>query len=346
MKSKVKTRRSPAKAAKRETFDIRVEDPKFLELEKLINQRKYITRKIRNLPKLEQRLRIENPDVSIQQLVKHLQKKKSAIDKAMAKHGGFSKRKRPLSPLPQVTTMVMERCGPMSIEEVLAKMYLSVYTTEQRDFKPTCPTVNGRAIPELTDWGTEITAVTDLNRNSSANYYTVRRGYGMGELVWNISAWLNDDAGVGFDDPDSAGWYDGVCISLSITECESTVVASLGTKFEGFIKSEADDHNEIRQYIYVAYSDEDGNLPTYTSFGDKYDLNYIDLSGNIGLPEGPEGPIFHSGWVTANMSFNVKSNVTPKFEVATCTELRAQDGTLQVVGDWTISDLVYSITPV
>jgi hypothetical protein len=347
MKRKVKARQSPAKAVKRETFDITVENPKLLELEKLINQRKRITRKIRNLPKLEKRLIIESPEVTLQQLFERLQKTKSAIDKAIAKHDGLSKSKRPPSPLPAVSALVMERVGPMSIEQALAKLHASVATPNPADFRPTCPTVNGSAVPYLTQVGTRLSAVEDLNHNSTANYYVGTSGYSMGRLVWDIAAWLNDDASRWrFDDPDAIGWYDGVCISMPRLECDSTVVASLGLGFGGHIRSEADDHNEIRQYVYVAHSDEDGNLPASVAFGDRYELNAIDLSGEIGLPEDPEGPIIGSGWVTATMSFNTNANATPKVAVATCTELRAQDGTLKIAGDWKISDLVYSMTPI
>lgn len=346
MKRKVKERQSPAKAAKREMFDITVENPKLLELEKLINQRKRITRKIRNLPKLEKRLIIESPEVTLQQIFERLQRTKSAVNKAIAKHDGLSKSKRPPIPLPTVSAVVMERLGPKSIEEVLANLHRSV-AANPVDFRPTCPTVNGSAVPYLTQVGTRLSAVEDLNHNSTANYYVGTSGYSMGRLFWDIAAWLNDDASIWrFDYPDTIGWYDGVCFSMPRLECDSTVVASLGLGFGGHIRSEADDHNEIRQYVYVAHSDEDGNLPASVAFGDRYDLTSIDLSGEIGLPESTLGPIISSGWTTAHMSFNVKSNTTPKVAAAICTELRAQDGTLKIAGDWRISDLVYSITPV
>lgn len=345
MKRKAQPRKSPAKGSKPATFDIKVQDPKRLELEKLINQRKRITRKIRNLPKLEQRLRIEDPDVSLQQLVERLQKRKSDLDKALAKHDGFSKRKRRPSPLSPVRMMVMERSGPMSIEEVLAGMYHRV-AIDWSKYLPSCPTLNGRAVPVLTRIGTRLEAAVDLNHNSSASYYYIGPSYSNGQLVWNIGAWLNDDASAWRDDdPDTVAWYDNICIYLPMLECDSTVDASLSIRFEGHITSEADDHNEIRQYVYVAHSDENGNLPASLSFGDKYPLNDIDLSGEIGLPEDIEGPIIDSDWVTASMSFSAKANVVPTVAVGTCTELSAQDGTLRIGGDWRISDLVYSITP-
>lgn len=138
-------------------------------------------------------------------------------------------------------------------------------------------------------------------------------------------------------------WYDSVCMFLPTVECDSTVVASFSVRFSGEIRSEADDHNEIRQYVYVAHSDEDGNLPPSVSFGEEYSLNNIDLSGEIGLPFGNR---FDSEWVTANMTFNVKSNVMPKVAVANCTQLDAQDGTLEIIGTWRITDIFYSITPI
>ena len=347
MNSKVKKRRSAEKATRQETFSITVDDPKLLEVEKLINQRKHITRKIRNLPNLKKQFEIENSGVTLKQLSEHLQKEKSAIDKALAKHARLSKSKKTSRLLPALSTVVMERRGPMSIEELLAKMYPTVYPPDPMDFRPFCQTVNGRAIPELIFTGIKIDALEDLNHNSSAHYYVCRRGYSMGELVWNIAAWLNDDAGIGrFDYPDSYGWTDYAEIYLCGVECDSKIVASIGLRFEGHIASKAKDHNEIRQYVYVDHSDENGNLSANVAFGDKYNLNIIDLSGEIGLPEGSQGPIIDSGWVTANMSFNVKSGIMTTFRVAPCTELIAEDGTLKIVGDWKISDLVYSITPV
>jgi hypothetical protein len=238
---------------------------------------------------------------------------------------------------------VYKELGPLTIEEVLAKQQHRVHTN-WRDIigQSACPTVNGQATPYLTRVGSTVDALNDLNHNSTADYTVDQQSYWMGELDYLIGVWLNDDASIFRDDnPDSVMWYDNVCIFLPTVECDSTVVASLSMRFSGDIWSEADDHNEIRQYVYVAHSDEYGVLPPYASFGDEYSLNNLDLSGEIGLPSNS----FDSEWITASMSFNVKSGVMPMVAVANCTELEAQDGTLEIIGTWRITDLVYSITP-
>lgn len=60
----------------------------------------------------------------------------------------------------------------------------------------------------------------------------------------------------------------------------------------------------------------------------------------------PYGNRIDSEWMTATMSFSSKSGTTPVVALANCTELRAQEGTLQIIGTWSVTDLVYSITPV
>jgi hypothetical protein len=345
MKRKVQARQSPLKSAKPVTFDIAVQDPKILELEKLINQRKRITRKIEDLPKLEQRLKIENPGFTLEQLFVRLEEKKIALDKAIAKHDGLSKQKNPGPHIPRVGQIaVLKERAPMTFQEIVERMQALAHTNLGKFLPRTCPTVNGRTTPYLTRIGTTIPDLNDLNHNSSANYIVDQQSYSMGELNYLIGAWLNDDASIWrFDDPDSVMWYDNICLYLPTLECDSIVVASLSMRFSGEIFSEAGDHNEIRQYVYIAHSDEDGNLPPYVSFGEKYSLNNIDLSGEIGLPGGNR---FDSDWVRADMSFTAKSNVTPQVAVANCTELFAQDGTLEIIGTWRITDLVYFITPI
>jgi hypothetical protein len=343
-KRKVASTQSAGAKVKPATMDITVQDPEVLALRRLIENRRRITRKISRLPALEARLKIENPGVTLSQMFERLQKRKGVIDKALAKHDGLSRRakeKRGPAGVRQ-SSVIMER-APMSLEEILARQQNRVMLDWRDVLKKDCPAVNGRAMPYLARTGSTVAAINDLNHNSSANYIVDQQSYFGGELCYLISAWLDDDASIWRDDdPDSMMWYDNICLYLPNVQCDSRIVASLSVRFSGEIASEADDHNEVSQYVYVAHSDENGNLPPYVTFGDEYQLNTLDLSGEIGLPFGNR---FDSEWVTATMSFNAKANTMPMVEVANCTELKAQDGTLRIIGSWEITDLIYSITP-
>jgi hypothetical protein len=325
-------------------FDVKVLDEERLELQKLIKQRNRITRKISELPQLEPRIKIENPELTLQQLFERLQRKKTEIDEKIAKYSSSSEQESKTPPLPKPRSFSFrEEQYTMSIEEIAENYAARVYPDWRDRFQQSeCPMISGTAIPYLTRTGATVSALNDLNHNSSADYVAAQQSWYAG-IRYDIAAWLNDDASIWRDDnPDSFMWYDNICIFLPTAECDSKVYAEVAIKFLGRIDSEADDHNEILQYAYVAHSDENGNLPPYVSFGDKYDLNHIDLSGEIGLPYGNS---FGSYWAIAEMSFEVKSGAASKVAIGNCTQLEAQDGTLLITGSWIITNLYYSIRP-
>jgi hypothetical protein len=322
-------------------LEIRV-DPTRLALRKLLRQRKRLTRKIKRLPELEARHRIERPDVTMEELLARLERAKTAADAALAKHGRRDGEKANRAPKAGSVAFAATEARFTQREILRENLGYLAALLELLQVQADC-TLSGNAAPQLVATGGRVPVLNDLNHNSSAGYQADSQSYLSGQLAYLVAAWLDDDASVWRnDDPDSAMWYDNVCMFLPPAPCDVTVNARFMVRFSGQVRSEADDHNEIRHYVYAAHSDEDGNPPAYVSFGDEYPLTDIDLSGEIGLPLGDR---IDSGWVTATMSFPVRAGVTAAVFVANCTELHAQDGTLEIIGTWTISDLTYVMAP-
>jgi hypothetical protein len=328
------------------TFEIKVQNHDLLALRNMIKERKYITRKLQRLPHLRNRLEIENPDVSIQELVDRLIQKKDILDKEILKYNNFSKAKRSSSAQVGENFVFVKRAplGPsldLDIDQIMK-------VREGIEFiypfwRTTCPILNGTTMLFLPSWGMTNSDLNSINHNSSADYEVDHVSYFLGELDYEYNAWLNDDASLWRNDnPDRHNWYDHIHAYLPTPECDSRVVASVKFRSSGRILSEADDHNEIEQTVYVAHSDENGILPASVSFGDQFDVIDFDLSGEIGLPGGNN---YDSGWYTADMSFNVNSGVMPQIAIAAYTELTAQDGVLEILGNWEFQGLTYRTTP-
>ena len=349
MKRKAQATKSPVQEVKPAILAITVQDHDLLALHKLLRHRKRITRKMRELPKLEPRLKIENPELSLQQLADRLQRDKATTDKAIAEYSSSFERKRGISSLPKPRAVsFMKESRSMTTAEILHE-HTNRMSSYWRDVlsqllqSSDCSAVTGRATPFLCGTGYISEDLSDLNHDSSIGYGVDLSTYSMGTLGYVIGAWLNDDASIWRNDnPDTICWYDDVYIQIPPAQCDSIIVASLSFRFSGEIESEADDHNEINQYVYVAHSDENGIFPCVPP-EEGYHLNNLDLSGEIGLPFGNR---FDSGWVTAYMSFNVEAGISPMVAVANRTDLCAQDGTLSIIGTWRITDLYYSITPI
>lgn len=262
MKTPARPRRTSGAGSDTTTFEIKVVDQARVELRRQIDASKRITRKLRDLPELARRFDIEAPGVSLPQPRDRLLKGKSAANKAIAKHDTLSKRQ--IRPLPgrNPSPVIIER-AQLSLAEMLARQQQRV-TGHWRDWLPpsTCPTVNGRAAPFLSRTGATLPGLNSINHDSTAGYLVDQQSDLTGELSYLVAAWRNDDASAWRDDnPDCVFWYENLCIVLPALQCDSTVVASLSIRFTGSITSEADDHNEIRQCLYVAHSDENGILP-------------------------------------------------------------------------------------
>lgn len=341
-------------------LDLKVQDRDLLALKNMIKERKRITRKLQRLPHLRDRLEIEKPGVTLQELADRLKQKKSTIDKEIAKYNNFSKAKRSSSPHIGESIVSVKKFPPdfsqfkegrhpdfshfkegkpLSYYMEMIERYSFLFTDQQ-----TCPTLNGTAMLFLSRWGATNDALNSINHHSSANYDVKHVSYFLGKLDYQYDAFLDDDASAWRDDnPDSHNWYDNIYGSLPRPECDSRVVASVEFRSSGRILSEADDHNEIEQTVYIAHSDEDGNLPPYVSFGEEHEVINYDLSGSIGLPGGNR---YDSGWFIADMSFNVRSGVRSQIAIAPYTNLSAQDGLLNILGNWEFKGLSYSIVPI
>lgn len=311
-------------------IEIHIADKKAARYQDLVDDLSYVTEKIKRLPDLLKRLPIEAPDVQIETIFKRLKKKRHEIKTKLQSY----KSGEEISGSRKQRLVSFER-ALISLEEWLRRQQASNVLWPPPYVVNECPSIEGFSPPILSQEGSEITALRDINHNSTYSYGIGATGYDNYTLYYMFLASLNDDAAWWRDDdPDHIGWFDGLCFFMPEALCDCLVRCDFYIKCEGEVMSTADDYNKVKQYIYVAWPDENGNLPPSVSFG----------SAALTINNFSNGPEF-SGSLNVGVQFKVKRGVSPCFVLANCTELKAQDGELAIKGNWTVSGAHYRMIP-
>jgi hypothetical protein len=298
----------------------------------LLHELSHISRKLRNIGGLKERLAIEAPDVSMEEIIHRLRKRKEDLIAkiSMDKETSLKLLNTWNSPPYRSANFRVLRKYP----NIAPDQYASF-------FDPS--TIFGDRECNLTEGSTRFYSYEPyawdhygLQHNSTASYAVDYGSYLQnGSLIFHAE--LNDDAAaLRNDSPDTKEWGSEITWSLPETNCDITAVCRIGIQLITNFTNGADDGGELVHAVAFAHSDIDGNLPEEIILGGIYDvLCYCDESQNIDSG--------HSEWIIA---FDLNAGAEGKIALGLMTRLKALDGLVTSLGQWYVSRYIsYQFVP-
>jgi hypothetical protein len=151
----------------------------------------------------------------------------------------------------------------------------------------------------------------------------------MSQFIFRAS--LDDDAEWYRDDsPDWVWWGTQTGYRFPAPDCDAILRCGIGVKVMGEFTNAADDGGSGFHSVAFAQTDPNGQLP------DALDLPSIqwvllNLSGS---------GHYDSGWQAFSFDVLTKRHVSPHIHALLVTQLTAQDGLVEFLGNWLVTDTV------
>jgi hypothetical protein len=283
----------------------------------------HVQRKLSRFNEIAPRLAVEVPDLPADELIKRIKKRKIQLVKEIAAAERKSKKKQWSGAIP----LPYGSGGPWHVPPEFLER---VYKPWPEGIMRKCLFFGGYTKPAyLKD---QAYRRSWLNHDSTASY-TPDDHYFDNYATILFRGELNDDASIWRDDnPDWIEWGTESGYYIPAPECDAIVSLEVSIRVISEFTNAADDGGSGFHSVAFAHTDANGNWP-----GDICDVTSIQ---SIMLELGNTGH-YDSDWQTFRFSFNVKGGATPGLGMLLVTHLSAQDGKVESLGQWLISQRVY-----